>query len=168
MKFLAALVAVAASVFCVGLLAQESNPHAMPVSPASAPTPVGAPVAAVPAPLPSGPLSRAEAAATHWLAMADAGNYARSWREAASLLQSSVTQSQWEIALQTSRVPLGGVKSRTLKAASYSRTLPFAPDGEYVLIEYQTEFAFKSLAIETVTIMKDRDTRWKVAGYFIK
>lgn len=177
MKFLAALVAAATSVFCAGLFAQEGNAHAMPVSPASPatpatpatiPVPVGAPVGQAPAVLPSGPLSQAEVAATQWLALTDAGDHARSWREAASLLQSSVTQPQWEIALQTSRLPLGGVKSRTLKAASYSRTLPFAPDGDYVLMEYETRFEFKPLAIETLTTMKDRDNTWKVAGYFIK
>ena len=177
MKFLAALVAAATSVFCAGLFAQEGNAHAMPVSPASPatpttpatiPAPVGAPVGQAPAALPSGPLSQAEVAATQWLALTDAGDHARSWREAASLLQNSVTQSQWESALQASRVPLGSVKSRTLKAATFSRTLAGVPDGEYGVIEYETGFASKSLAIETVTIMKDQDDRWKVAGYFIR
>lgn len=172
MKPLATFVVVAASVFCAGLFAQESRPDNAPVSPASAPAPVStpvAPVATVPAVvLPSGPLSRAEMAATRWLAVIDAGDYPLSWRTAANLLQSSVTQPQWEIALQTSRLPLGSVKSRTLKAASYSRTLPFAPDGDYVLMEYETRFEFKPLAIETLTTMKDRDNTWKVAGYFIK
>ena len=154
MKFLAALVATATSVFCSGLFAQESNADAIPVN---------APVA-----LPSSPLSHAEASAASWLAVADAGGYARSWREAAGLLQGAITQPQWESALQASRVPLGGVMSRTLKAATYSHTLAGAPDGEYVLIQYETRFASKSLAIETLTIMKDQDTRWKVAGYFIK
>ena len=172
MKPLATFVVVAASVFCAGLFAQESRPDNAPVSPASAPAPVStpvAPVATVPAVvLPSGPLSRAEMAATSWLAVIDAGDYPLSWRTAASLLQSSVTQPQWEIALQTSRLPLGSVKSRSLKAASYSRTLPFAPDGDYVLMEYETRFEFKPLAIETLTTMKDRDNTWKVAGYFIK
>ena len=184
MKPLATFVVVAASVFCAGLFAEESrldnapvspaNPASAP-SPASAPAPVSvpvapvAPVATVPAVvLPSGPLSRAEMAATRWLAVVDAGDYPLSWRTAANLLQSSVTQPQWESALQTSRLPLGSVKSRTLKAASYSRTLPFAPDGDYVLMEYETRFEFKSLAIETLTTMKDRDNTWKVAGYFIK
>ena len=172
MKPLATFVVVAASVFCAGLFAQESRPDNAPVSPASAPAPVStpvAPVATVPAVvLPSGPLSRAEMAATRWLAVIDAGDYPLSWRTAANLLQSSVTQPQWEIALQTSRLPLGGVKSRTLKAANYSRTVPFAPDGDYVLMEYETRFEFKPLAIETLTTMKDRDNTWKVAGYFIK
>ena len=175
MKPLAPFVVVAASIFCSGLLAQQSRPDTPPVSPASAPAPVSvpvapvAPVATVPAVvLPSGPLSRAEMAATRWLAVVDAGDYPLSWRTAANLLQSSVTQPQWESALQTSRLPLGSVKSRTLKAASYSRTVPFAPDGDYVLMEYETRFEFKPLATETLTTMKDRDNTWKVAGYFIK
>ena len=180
MQPLGVLVVVAASVFCAGLFAQESRPDTPPVSPvnpasAPAPAPVSAPVtpvtpvATVPAVvLPSGPLSRAEMAATRWLAVVDAGDYPLSWRTAANLLQSSVTQPQWESALQTSRLPLGSVKSRTLKAASYSRTVPFAPDGDYVLMEYETRFEFKPLATETLTTMKDRDNTWKVAGYFIK
>ena len=181
MKFLAALVAAATSVFCTGLFAQESKPDTTPASPvspanpanpanpASVSVPASAPVAPVPCVvLPSGPLSRAEMAATSWLAVIDAGDYPLSWRTAAILLQSSVTQTQWESALQASRWPLGGVKSRTLKAANYSRTVPFAPDGDYVLMEYETRFEFKPLAIETLTTMKDRDNTWKVAGYFIK
>ena len=172
MKFLAALVAAATSVFGVGLFAQESMSDTPPVSPASSPAPASAPVAPVaPVPavvLPSGPLSRAEIAATNWLAVIDAGDYLLSWRTAATLLQNSVTQPQWASTLQASRLPLGGVKSRTLKAANYSRTVPFAPDGDYVLMEYETRFEFKPLAIETLTTMKDRDNTWKVAGYFIK
>ena len=190
MQPLAAFAVVAASVFCAGLFAQENKPDTTPASPvspanpastpapASAASPVSAPVTpvvpvvpVVPVPavvLPSGPLSRAEMAATSWLAVIDAKDYPLSWRTAANLLQSSVTQPQWESALQTSRLPLGGVKSRTLKAANYSRTVPFAPDGEYVLIEYETRFEFKPLAIEILTTMKDRDNTWKVAGYFIK
>ena len=178
MRPLGAFVVVATSVLCAGLFAQESRPDTTPVSPAnsaSAPAPASAPAApvapagAVPAiVLSSGPLSRAEMAATRWLAVIDAGDYPLSWRTAATLLQNSVSQPQWESALQTSRLPLGGVKSRTLKAASYSRSLPFAPDGDYVLMTYETRFESKPLAIETLTTMKDRDNTWKVAGYFIK
>lgn len=171
MKPLATFVVIAASVFCAALFAQETRPDNAPVSAASAASAASAPapVATVPAiVLPSGPLSRAEMAATRWLAVIDAGDYPLSWRTAATLLQSSVAQPQWESALQTSRLPLGSVKSRTLKTASYSRTLPFAPDGDYVLMEYETRFEFKPLAVETLTTMKDRDNTWKVAGYFIK
>lgn len=183
MKYLAAFIVAAASVFCAALFAQESSPDTARIPEIAAPAPVLAPAPA-PAPmpalvtpptasapalaLPSGPLSRAEMAATTWLAVADAGDYPRSWREAAGLLQTSVTQPKWESALQTGRSQLGGVKSRTLKSATFSRTLTGAPDGEYVLIQYETQFEFKPQAIETLTTMKDKGNVWKVAGYFIK
>lgn len=172
MKYLASFILAASSVFCAGLFAQENSPDTAPapvspVSPASAPAaPVGAPLAPVP-PLQPGPLSRAEMAANNWLAIVDAGDYPLSWQQAASLLQTAVTQPKWESSLQTGRLPLGAVKSRQLKTANFSRTLAGAPDGEYVLISYETQFEFKAQAIETLTTMKDRDN-WKVAGYFIK
>ena len=181
MKYLAVFIVAAASVFCAALFAQESSPDTARIpeiaapapAPLTMPAPVAPPAASLPIPIPApplppGPLSRAEMAATTWLAVVDAGNYPLSWREAASLLQTSVTQPKWESALQTGRMQLGGVKSRALKAATFSRTLTGAPDGEYVLIQYETQFEFQPQAIETLTAMKDKGNVWKVAGYFIK
>ncbi len=47
-------------------------------------------------------------------------------------------------------------------------SLPGAPDGEYVVISYETSFTNKKSAIETVTPMLDKDGKWRVSGYFIK
>ena len=66
------------------------------------------------------------------------------------------------------RQPLGKTTSRKLKSAKYTKTLPGAPDGEYVVIQYQTSFAKKKSAVETVTPMLDNDGKWKVSGYYIK
>jgi hypothetical protein len=66
------------------------------------------------------------------------------------------------------RAPLGKVLSRTLKSATYATSLPGAPDGEYVVVKFDTSFEKKQSAIETVTPMKDPDGRWRVSGYFIK
>ena len=192
MKYLASLLVAAASIFCAALFAQEISPGTAPnavspgspaipegtasppapapvLVPVSPPAPVSPPPPPPPAPaLPTGPLSRAEMAATAWLAVADAGNYPMSWRQSANLLQTSVSQTKWDSLMQTDRQPLGGVKSRTLKSATFSRTLAGAPDGEYLMIQYETQFEFRPQAIETLTTMKDRDNSWKVAGYFIK
>ncbi len=43
-----------------------------------------------------------------------------------------------------------------------------APDGEYVVIQFETSFEHKRSAIETVTPMMDRDGKWRVSGYYIK
>ena len=172
MKYTACFMMAASSLFCTALWAQGSSPQTLP-DPVSPPVPVS-PLPSVSAPLaptrtlPSGPLSRAEVAATSWLAVVDAGDYATSWHQGAGLLQISVIQPTWESALQTGRQPLGRVKSRLLKSATFSRTLTGAPDGQYLLIQYETQFEFRPQAIETLTIMKDKDTIWRTAGYFIK
>ena len=64
--------------------------------------------------------------------------------------------------------PLGKVESRKLKSAAYTKTLPGAPDGEYVKIQYHNRFEHKQEAVETVVQMLDKDGNWRVSGYFIK
>ncbi len=106
-------------------------------------------------------------AAESWLLLADAGKHAESWTEGAAAFRAAVTQQQWLEAVNAARMPYGAVKSRKLAAATYTRKLPGAPDGEYVVIQYQTEFAAKS-GIETVVPMREADGSWKVSGYFIQ
>ena len=103
-----------------------------------------------------------------WLALVDSGKYGDSWQEAASLFKTHVTQDQWAKMVGPVREPLGKVLSRKLKSAAYTKTLPGAPDGEYVVIQYDTSFEHKQSAVETVTSMLDKDGKWRVSGYFIK
>jgi len=70
--------------------------------------------------------------------------------------------------MHASRDPLGAMVSRKLKSATYAKTLPGAPDGEYVVIQYETSFEHKQSAVETITPMLDKDGKWRVSGYFIK
>jgi len=106
--------------------------------------------------------------AESWLALTDSGKYADSWDEASQLFKSAVTKDQWQTALHSVRDPLGKVLSRKLKSANYTKTLPGAPDGEYVVIQYDTSFEHKQAATETITPMLDKDGQWRVSGYFIK
>ena len=46
--------------------------------------------------------------------------------------------------------------------------LPGAPDGEYVVFQFDTQFERKRAAVETVTPMRDPDGSWRVSGYFIR
>lgn len=111
---------------------------------------------------------KAQDAATRWLALVDSGDYAQSWEQGASAFQAAVSKSAWTSAIQSARSPFGIMKVRTLKAASFKKTLPGAPEGEYVVIQYSSQFANNASAIETVTPMLDKDGTWKVSGYFIK
>lgn len=58
--------------------------------------------------------------------------------------------------------------SRKLKSAKYTKILAGAPDGDHVVLQYETSFAHKQSSVETVTLMLDKDGRWQVSGYFIK
>lgn len=113
-------------------------------------------------------IEQAQIAAISWLALTDASKYGPSWDEAASLFKGAVTKANWENALKGVRTPLGSVKSRKLHAATFTRTIPGAPDGEYVTIQFDTQFENKAAAVETVTPMHEKDGSWRVSGYFIK
>jgi hypothetical protein len=110
----------------------------------------------------------AVSAAEKWLAAIDAGQYAESWKEAAELFRNALTQEQWVNSLQAGRKPLGKLVSRKVLMKTYNTSLPGAPDGEYVVIQFQTSFENKRTSIETVTPMMEKDKKWRVSGYYIK
>jgi len=110
----------------------------------------------------------AVAGAEKWLGIVDEGKYGESWKEAAGYFRNAVKQDQWEQAMQAVRKPLGKLVSRKMKSTTYKTALPGAPDGQYVVIEFETSFENKKSAKETVTPMMDKDGKWHVSGYFIK
>jgi hypothetical protein len=116
----------------------------------------------------SGKEKAGEAAARAWLSLVDEGKYAESWNQAATVFKETVTQESWIQSLKSYRQPLGKNKSRTRTSSKYARTLPGAPDGEYVVIQYQSSFEKKQSAVETITPMLDRDGKWRVSGYYIR
>ena len=110
----------------------------------------------------------AVASAEKWLGLIDTGKYAASWKEAGTFFRNNVTEQKWEQTMQGMRKPLGSLVSRKLKTDVYETSLPGAPDGEYVVMQFDTSFANKKSAIETVTTMLDKDGQWRVVGYFIR
>ena len=110
----------------------------------------------------------AQKAAEHWLALIDAGKFADSWESASGYFKKAVSKEKWESSLNVVRQPLGALVSREFKSAKYTKTLPGAPDGEYVVLQFHTSFSNKKEAVETVTPMLDKDGQWRVSGYFIK
>lgn len=103
-----------------------------------------------------------------WLSLVDAGSYFESWNQTAGFFKTAVTKEQWQNSMKGFRAPLGKVVARKLISKQYTKTLPGAPDGDYVVIQYETEFEKKKSAVETVTPMLDKDGKWRVSGYYIK
>jgi hypothetical protein len=115
-----------------------------------------------------GTAAPATAAALQWLARVDAGAYPESWEESAAVFRAAVGRDQWVGMIASVRRPLGRLVSRTLKSAEPTTALPGAPDGKYVVIQFDTVYENKASAVETVTPMLDADGSWRVSGYYIR
>lgn len=107
-------------------------------------------------------------AAEKWLVLVDGEQYADSWKAASALFKNAIQPDQWAQTMRAGRKPLGRVISRKVKTKVYTTALPGAPDGKYVVIQFNTSFANKGVAVETVTPMMEKDGVWRVSGYYIK
>lgn len=107
------------------------------------------------------------ASAREWLALIDARNWNDSWREAGSMFRSQISQQGWASTIAPVRNPLGAPTSRSIGKVTKTASLPGAPSGEYELLEFQTNFANRRGAVETVVLTKE-GTEWRVVGYFIR
>ena len=88
--------------------------------------------------------------------------------DAQKYFKRAITKEQWEQTAKAVREPLGKTVCRQLKSQQYATTLPGAPDGEYVVIQFDSSFTNKKTAVETITPMLDKDGMWRVSGYYIK
>lgn len=103
------------------------------------------------------------AAAGHWLALVDQGDYVTSFREAAAKFQDAPTPEQWKQELLSWREPAGAVISRIVKR-SVHWVGPLGRDN--VDIWYKTSFRNMKSADERVYI-RLVDGQWRVTAYVI-
>ena len=111
----------------------------------------------------------AKQAAQEWLSLFDAEKFRATWEEASPYFKSKVSTDQWVTLIEQSRRQrpvLDSLRSRSLVAARYTTSLPKAPDGEYVVVQYRATYANEQWA-ETVTLKKAPDG-WRVAGHFLQ
>lgn len=103
-----------------------------------------------------------------WLELIDSAKYDVSWEEAALYFKNSIKKDEWTSTIKGVRDPFGKVIKRTFKSKQAVDSMPGAPDGDYVIIQYDTVFENKKSAVETVVPMLDKDEKWRVSGYFIR
>ncbi|BED90927.1 DUF4019 domain-containing protein [Pseudoalteromonas sp. C12FD-1] len=104
--------------------------------------------------------------AINWLQLIDAGKYTKSWQQADALFKSQLSKANWKSALSTVRAPLGKVATREQISANEYTSLPGAPQGKYLIVQFKTQFSAR-LAVETLTLSKSSG-QWRAVGYFIK
>ncbi|HBC86111.1 MAG TPA: hypothetical protein DCZ94_04065 [Lentisphaeria bacterium] len=112
--------------------------------------------------------NKAVEAAKAWLTLVDSEKYNESWDAAAEYFRNAVKKDKWQEMVSPIRKPLGKLVSREIDTKTYATELPGAPDGEYYILQFKSSFENKKSAVETVTVMLEKDGSWKAAGYFIK
>ena len=90
----------------------------------------------------------------------------KSWQQADALFKSQLSKANWKSALNTVRAPLGKVATREQISANAYSSLPGAPQGKYLIVQFKTQFSAR-LAVETLTLSKSSG-QWRAVGYFIK
>jgi len=107
-------------------------------------------------------------AAQKWIDLVDADKYAESWKEAAVSFKSLIPEEKWQNTLQQAHRSLGNAFIRKVKAGADLSNLPRAPGGDLFVVRFETTFQnMKESAVETVTLVPDKNGRWRVSGYFI-
>ncbi len=112
-------------------------------------------------------VEQAEPIGMEFLMLVDGGKYAESWQSSARLMQETIAQNDWVEKLGKARNLSGELVQRVRKSASYSTEAMDSPEGEYIMLIYESDFQKVGQVSEYVTVMLEGD-EWKVAGYFIQ
>ena len=112
-------------------------------------------------------LSETEEAALGWVGLVDRGDYKESWAQAGPIFRSAVTADDWAKQSGAVREPLGKTTSRTVASVNEQANLPGAPEGDYRIVTFNTDFENAADSVETVIFRKDAGS-WGVVGYFIR
>jgi len=110
----------------------------------------------------------ARAAAEEWLALVDGGKFVESWQKLDPAFAKKVGKKKWTSSITEIRERAGKLASRKLLSAEYTKELPGAPEGEYVVVQFDCAFEKKKAATEKVILILGRDLSWRVAGYTVK
>jgi glucose/arabinose dehydrogenase len=130
--------------------------------------PASKPAAPSQEPDPSAKEKAAQPAAESWVVLVDAAQFSESWEQAALPFKKAISKEDWAESAQQAREPLGKLKTRKLKFSQYKDSLPSAPPGEYVLLQYDSSFEGLPKAAEVFTLTLEKDGKWRVVGYFVR
>ena len=123
---------------------------------------VASPTIATPDAALATPNSEAADAARRWLTLLDEGRWDESYQATSASFRELNTAQVWATVSEKVRTPLGAVVSRRLVS---QENLPAPPDG-YEVVKFQTRFANKAVALETVSLRRENGS-WRVAGVTI-
>lgn len=121
-------------------------------------------------PVSAEPLSQAEAEdqARDFLLFLDQGQQDQAWFAMAPTFQALNDQAHWQSRQQVIRATYGSLAFRELRGVRYRQTLNLSPDGDYVLVQFQSSYQHKAETVETVVLDCRVGPKCSVRQYIIQ
>jgi hypothetical protein len=104
--------------------------------------------------------------AKQWLSLVDDKNYADAYKQMGAAARAKASEQDFTAKVDGTRAPLGAMSSRTIKDVKLTKTLPGMRDGQYATVRFDTAFAHKAAAVESVSLESENGA-WSVIRYFI-
>jgi hypothetical protein len=101
---------------------------------------------------------------SQWLTLIDSGEVAESWEQSSNNFRNNLPIEDYKKSIEDSRGQLGKLMSRRLRSAQAARSLPNAPRGRYVVVQFDSVFAKHPAMVETVVATFEGED-WRVLGY---
>jgi hypothetical protein len=109
----------------------------------------------------------AERQALGFLGYLDEGRFADSYAYTGMLLRARAEREAFAAQIQKARAGTGALQARELIDAAYNTSVEGAPEGQYVILHYHSNFANRQDTVETITLALAKGY-WRVDGYYIK
>lgn len=112
---------------------------------------------------PADQTEEAREAADAWLALFDANDIEATYDAAAEAFKTQVELQDWEAQAAQVKQAVGELDGRTYMETTYADELPQAPEGDYMIVQYETQYANLNVT-EYVILVQEGDT-WRMVGF---
>jgi len=108
----------------------------------------------------------ARAAVLRWLSLIDGQDYGAAWDQASPSLQREISRTEWSEALKAGNSQLGPLRKRTLGQSRIERNPPAAPQGEYSLFRFSSEYA--TAIVSECVVLQQESGVWKIVAFWLE
>ncbi len=113
------------------------------------------------------PPSQAIVIAEQFVQLVDENKYVAAYGGASELMHLSFSEADWVAKVKLSKELVGEVIERKLVSVLARETYPHFPDGEYLLVYFESQREYKQKATE-ILLLRALAGKWQVCTYRLK
>jgi len=105
----------------------------------------------------------AREAADAWLALYDANDIEGTYETAADVFKEQVSLEDWEMQAGQVQDAVGELDGREFTETVYTNELPQAPAGDYMIVQYDTQYANMNVTEFVILLLEEGE--WRLVGF---